>query len=102
MKEGSWLQPPSTPPETPPARFARGREEARDGVLLAKATCYQALDSFISRERKVALSTAPSRASQQGQGGQPLVCTSADNGEEKSPEQRTTAAIRMQGGSEAI
>lgn len=42
------------------------------------------------------------QASQQGQGAQPLVCASADNGEEKSPEQRTTAAIRMQGGSEAI
>ena len=44
----------------------------------------------------------PTSASQQGQGGEPLACASADNGEEKSPEQRTTAAIRMQGGSEAI
>ena len=44
----------------------------------------------------------PTDASQQGQGGEPLVCASADNGEEKPPEQRTTAAIRMQGGSEAI
>lgn len=46
--------------------------------------------------------TPPPHASQQGQGREPLVCASADNGEEKSPEQRTTAAIRMQGGSEAI